>query len=57
MTCTASSTGTLVKRLTASKLTRVSREWRFTDFNNCMNCPEFFTKDSYFLLWRKRTSA
>jgi hypothetical protein len=35
MTCWASSTGTLVKRLTTSKLTRVSGDRRFIDFNNC----------------------
>jgi hypothetical protein len=53
----------LVKRLTTSKLTRVSRGWRFTDFNNCMKWPEFFMKDSDFpvrglsILWRKPARA
>jgi hypothetical protein len=34
MNCRVSSTGTLVKRLTTSKMTRVSEDWRFTDFNS-----------------------
>jgi hypothetical protein len=40
MTCRTSSTGTVVKRLTALKLTRVSRDWRLTDCNNCTKLPE-----------------
>jgi hypothetical protein len=36
MTCRALFNGTLVKRLTMSKLMRVSRDWRFTDFDNCI---------------------
>jgi hypothetical protein len=35
MTCRTLFTGTLVKRLTMSKLMRVSRDSRFTDFDNC----------------------
>jgi hypothetical protein len=63
LTCRASLTDTLVKRLKTSKLTRVSEEWRFTDFKNCTNWPDFFTKDFYFLarglniLWRKPARA
>jgi hypothetical protein len=39
MTCRALSTGILVKRQTISKLMMVSRDWRFTDFDNCMKWP------------------
>jgi hypothetical protein len=48
ITFTASSTGTIVKRLTTSKLTRISRLRRFTDFNNYMKWPEFLMNDSDF---------
>jgi hypothetical protein len=34
MMCRVLFTGTLVKKLTMSKLTRVSRDWRFIDFNS-----------------------
>jgi hypothetical protein len=44
MTYRALSIGTLAKRLTTSKLMRVSTVWRFTDFNNCTKWPKFFTK-------------
>jgi hypothetical protein len=59
----ASTTGTSVRRLTTSKLTRVSGDWRFTDFKNCKKWPEFFTEGSDFpaswldVLWRKPTRA
>jgi hypothetical protein len=58
MTCILSLTGTLVKTLTTSKLTRVSRLWRFTYFNNHRKQPEFFIQVSNFLaglstLWRQ----
>jgi hypothetical protein len=46
MNCRASSTGTLVKRLTRSKSKRVPEDRRFTNFDNCTKWPEFFTKDS-----------
>jgi hypothetical protein len=44
-----SSTGILVKRLTTSKLTMVSRVYKLTDLSNCKKLLEFFSEDSDFL--------
>jgi hypothetical protein len=46
MTFRASSTGMLVKRLTTSKLMRVSEFCRSAGFNSYMKWSEFFTKAS-----------
>lgn len=55
ITCTASLTGTLVKRPTWNQ-TRVSELRRFTDCNDHMKCSVFSTKDLWTrwlsILWR-----
>jgi len=40
------STGSLVKRLTTSKLTSISDPQTFIDWSNCRNGSEFFTQVS-----------
>jgi hypothetical protein len=45
MTWSASTTGTLMNKLTTSKLPRISRGCTLMGFNNSVKWPEFFTKD------------